>query len=171
MAMSFEFLKEVVAFLSALISFVSALSSAKLIQRSHYSVDPLKWGALCFALGSAFAAALFLGVSKQTVYPLDTEPVVQWGGLLGFLGAVLGLISVVFIKKEVSQAQANAELSRQLSDDFRSRNEPVPQVVYVQQPPPAFVTVIDWEPIIIFGMLFGTISFGALLLFLHGSRL
>lgn len=168
--MSFELLKEIVAFVSALVSLLSALSSGRLIRSAGYSVDPLKWGALCFSLGAAFAVALLLALSKQRFYPIEPEPLVQWGGFIGFLGAVLGLVSALLIRKEVSEAQTGGQLPQQTTSSVMlSQGAPQPIYNYIRYPS-GWAQAADWTAVFVFAMLFGTIAFIALLIFIYNMR-
>jgi hypothetical protein len=142
---NFELLKELVAFGSAVISFVSALSAGKTIKRADYPVDPLWWGALCFVMGASFVGTLLFVIREQNFISIGSEPIIQWGGVLGFLGSVLGLVTSLLMKKEVAEAVA--------SGTVRSEDGTTPRIVY-QYPKVIYVErhayiPIDWTIIYI----------------------
>jgi hypothetical protein len=159
--MSLELIKEVVAFVSAIISFATALSNGQTLQRAGVPIDPLKWGALCFVLGAAFVAALFLLLSQQSVFPIASDPIIQWGGLFGFLGAVLGLISAVLVKKEARQAVAEVAAADQSGVIRQNVVYRYPEIIYVRNPHPPvnveamFITaIICGSVVLVFFMIF-----------------
>jgi hypothetical protein len=159
--MSFELLKELVAFASALISFTTALNNGQTLQRAGVPIDPVKWGALCFALGAAFVAALFVAVTEQSFVPVGSREVVQWGGLFGFLGAVLGLISHFVIKKEARAAVAEVASAGEEGVVTPTVVYRYPEIIYVErarsEPP------IDWQRLWDMIIVCGTICFVVLL--------
>jgi hypothetical protein len=128
--MSFEFLKELVALASAVISFTTALSSGKLMQRTYGAVEPIKWGAVCFVLGGAFTGAVVFVLREQQFAPIGADPLIQWSGVFGFAGAVLGLITTHFVKKDVDEI---GQATLQGNDIAHAQPRPQEQirVVYV----------------------------------------
>ncbi len=152
--MSFDLLKEFIGLIGALLSLFSALSSGKLIETTENDVSPLKWGALCFGLGAAFIAALFLLISQQQILSANTT--IQWGGIIGCVAAVIGFFTTNVLKKEVAQSMLHRVYVQ----------SPPPQVIYVRNYPPFTPDLI---PVFVTGIICALVAFIAFLIFVYNS--